>query len=307
MSAKTNSFLLDGVSRRDFLQYCVKLAALMALPPGTGRAFAEALITAPRPSVIWLSFQECTGCTEAITRSHSSPLEDLILKSISLDYHHTLQAAAGDSAEQARTLAIKNNSGKYLVVVEGSVPLKDKGVYSTIAGMSNRALLKKVIPNAAAVIAVGNCASFGGIAGAAPNPTGAAPISAIVTEKPIINIPGCPPIPTVMTGVIVYYLTYNKFPPVDDLFRPLSFYGKTVHDHCYRRSFFQRGKFAQSFGDWRARRGWCLFKLGCRGPTTYNSCSKIKWNDATSFPIYSGHGCLGCSEPEFWDSGSFYR
>lgn len=298
--------LFTGITRREFLQYCTHLATLMALPASTGKAFADALINAPRPSVIWLPFQECTGCSEAITRSHTPTLDSLIFDSISLDYHHTLQAAAGNYAEKARTQAMTKNWGKYLVVVEGSLSIKDNGVYSTIAGVSNHALLQKIMTGAAAVIAFGNCASFGGLPAANPNPTGAVPISDIITDKPLVNIPGCPPLPTVMTGIIVYYLTYNKFPRLDDFLRPLSFYGKTIHDNCYRRTFFRQGKFAQSFGDYRARKGWCLFKLGCRGPMTYNSCTKVKWNNATSFPTYSGHGCLGCSEPGFWDAGDFY-
>jgi len=300
-------FLDAGISRRAFLQYCAQLAALMALPPSAGRAFAEALITAPRPSVIWLSFQECTGCTEAITRSHSPTIENLIFSHISLDYHHTLQAAAGDSAEIARSEAMQRQRGKYLIVVDGAVPLKDGGIYSTIAGVSNYDLLRETAKDAAAIIAVGSCAAFGGLPKANPNPTGAVAISDLIQDKPVINLPGCPPIPVVMTGVLAHYLAFGTSPALDRLSRPKAFYGETLHDRCYRRPFYDQGKFAKSFDDLAARQGWCLFELGCKGPVTSNSCATIKWNDSTSFPISSGHGCLGCSEPNFWDAGGFYR
>ncbi|MDA8255420.1 MAG: hydrogenase small subunit [Betaproteobacteria bacterium] len=295
-----------GVGRRAFLKFCASLAALMALPPSLAPAIAAAIGKARRQSVIWLSFQECTGCTESLTRSHSPTLEGLIFDLISLDYHHTLQAAAGEAAEQDREQAMKDNAGKYLLVVDGSLPLGNPG-YSTIAGRSNQDLLSEAARGAAALIAVGSCAAFGGVPGAAPNPTGAVPVGAVVHDKPIINIPGCPPMPLAITGTLAHFLTFGRIPALDNLGRPRMFYGDTIHDRCYRRPFYDQGKFAASFDDAGARQGWCLFKLGCKGPVTHNACASLKWNQGTSFPIQSGHGCLGCSEPGFWDAGSFYR
>jgi len=295
----------QGIDRRTFLQFCTSIASLMALPAGAAEQLASALAKARRPSVIWLSFQECTGCTEALTRSHSPSLESLILDMISLDYHHTLQAASGEAAEAAREAAMKENAGKYLVVVDGSVPMGNPG-YSTIAGIANVDVLRETVRDAAAVLAVGTCAAYGGLPAAQPNPTGAVAISDLIRDKPIVNIPGCPPIPTVMTGVIAHYLAFGALPELDALGRPRAFYGETIHDRCYRRPFYDQGKFAETFDDEAARKGWCLFKLGCKGPVTYNACATSKWNGGVSFPIQSGHGCIGCSEPNFWDAGSFY-
>jgi hydrogenase small subunit len=278
---------------------------MMALPPSMVPAIASALETARRPSVIWLSFQECTGCTESLLRSHTPSIEGLIFDAISLDYHHTLQAASGHAAEHAREQAMKENFGNYLLVVDGSIPLGDPG-YSTIAGISNLDMLKEMAKGAAAIISVGSCAAFGGLPHANPNPTGAASVSDIITDKPIINVPGCPPIPVVITGVFLHYLTLGTIPELDELGRPKAFYGQNIHDRCYRRPFYERGQFAETFDDEGARAGWCLYKLGCKGPVTYNACATIKWNQGTSFPIESGHGCLGCSEPRFWDMGGFY-
>ena len=296
-----------GVSRRAFLKYASYIASIMALPPSAATAFAEGLARAKRQSVIWLSFQECTGCTESITRSHSPTLENLIFDFISLDYHHTLMAVSGEAAEAARKSAMEANKGKYIVVVDGSVPTGDGGVYSTIAGVSNLQMLEETLKDAFAVVAVGTCAAFGGVPKAHPNPTGAAPISALAGGKPIINISGCPPIPEAMTGALSYLLSFGKLPELDHLGRPKAFFGETIHDRCYRRPFYERGLFAEGFDDDGARQGYCLYKVGCKGPVTYNSCATLKWNGGVSFPIQSGHGCLGCSEPDFWDQGGFYR
>ncbi len=295
-----------GVSRRQFLRFCATSASLMALPPSMVPRIAAALEVARRPSVIWLPFQECTGCTESITRAHGATIESLIFEAISLDYQHTLQAAAGEAAEHAREKAMKDNWGKYLLIVDGSIPTANPG-YGTIAGVSNLEMLKEAASGCAAVVAVGSCAAFGGIPQANPNPTGAVSVSDVVKDKPIINISGCPPIPVVITGTLVQYLTFGKIPELDALGRPKAFYGQNIHDRCYRRPFYERGQFAESFDDEGAKKGWCLFKLGCKGPVTYNACATTKWNNGTSFPIEAGHGCIGCSEPKFWDKGGFYQ
>ena len=307
MTTLGDSLAASGVSRRAFLKFCTALTSLMALPPGMAPAVAQALAKAKRPSVIWLSFQECTGCVESLTRTTSPTLENLILDLVSLDYIETLQAASGFAAEEARQHAMKEFNGQYLLLVDGSIPVADGGVYGTLAGESFVDMLEQSAKGAAAGVAIGSCASFGGLPKANPNPTAARSVSDLVKDKPVINVPGCPPIAVVMTGVLAHYLTFGKIPELDSQGRPLAFYGETIHDRCYRRPFYDQGKFARTFDDEGARSGWCLYELGCKGPTTHNACATIKWNAGTSFPIQSGHGCLGCSEPDFWDKGSFYK
>jgi hydrogenase small subunit len=298
--------LRHGISRRSFIKYCTAAASTLALPPGMGAVMAEQLRQAPRPSVVYLSFQECTGCLESLTRSFSPTIESLIFNTISLDYDDTLMAAAGEAAEAARTKAMKDNFGKYVLVVDGSVPTGAGGGYCTAGGRSSVDILREAAKGAAAIVCVGTCAAFGGIPLADPNPTDAWPVSAIVGDKPIINVSGCPPIPEVITGTLLQFVTTGKVPDLDEHRRPKAFFGNTIHDRCYRRPFYDQGKFAKSFDDEGARNGWCLFELGCKGPTTYNACATIKWNGGTSFPIESGHTCIGCAEPGFWDKGSFY-
>jgi hydrogenase small subunit len=314
-----------GLSRRSFLKFCGLMAGAMgmsALPPievsglpshlvkpnsQAVKLVAQALATKPRLPVIWLEFQDCAGCSEALTRSQSPTLVDLVLNQITVEYHETLSAAAGFQAEEAKQAAMKKYAGQYVLVVEGSISTKDDGVYCTIGGKSSLDLLKEAAAGAAAIIATGNCASFGGLPRANPNPTGALGVAEIIKNKPVVNIPGCPAIPEVFTGILAQFLVFGSLPEMDNLLRPKTFYGVTIHDRCLRRPFYEAGKFANSFDDEGARKGYCLYKLGCKGPTTYNSCATLKWSGGLSFPVQSGHPCLGCSEPNFWDGGGFYQ
>ena len=220
MTTLGDSLAASGVSRRAFLKFCTALTSLMALPPGVAPAVAQALASAKRPSVIWLSFQECTGCTESLTRTSAPTLENLILDLVSLDYHHTLQAAAGFAAEEAREHAMKEFDGKYLLLVDGSIPVADDGVYGTWGGESFVDILAQSAKGAAAVVAIGSCAAFGGLPKANPNPTAARSVSDLIKDKPVINVPGCPPIAVVMTGVLAHYLTFGRIPELDAQRRP---------------------------------------------------------------------------------------
>ena len=300
----------QGVSRRSFLKFCALTASSLALPTSAASVIAATLESTPRPSVIWLSSQECTGCTEALLRSFDHTVESLILNEISLDYHNTLMAPSGTAAEASRQQAIA--AGGHVLVVDGSLSLADQGTWSVIGGRAALDVVQECAANAGLVIAIGNCAAFGGLPHASPNPTDAHGVDDLVvagqlmTSAPVVNIPGCPPVPEVLSGVIVHYLTFG-IPELDHLKRPTVFYGQTVHDTCVRLAHFNAGNFAESFDDEGARQGYCLLNLGCKGPVTFNACSSVQWNGATSYPMHSGHGCLGCSEPDFWDRpGGFY-
>jgi hydrogenase small subunit len=196
--------------------------------------------------------------------------------------------------------------GEYIVMVEGSIPTENEA-YCCIGGRSARNILEEAVANCKAVVAWGNCASSGCVQAALPNPTGAKPVHKVISGKPVINVQGCPPIADVMAGVVVHLLTFDRIPQLDGLGRPKAFYSRRVHDTCYRRANFDAGLFVESFDDDGAKRGYCLFKMGCKGPVTYNSCGIIKWNDGTSYPIQSGHPCIGCAEAGFWDNGPFYQ
>lgn len=296
-----------GYSRRDFLQFVSMMTAFIGLENTAIGQVAKALETKPRVPVIWLHFQECTCCSESFIRSSHPIVADILLDKISLDYTETLMAASGFQAEEAMQNTMKKYKGEYILCVEGSVPTGADGVYCMIGGKTSLQILEEAAENAKAIIAWGSCASNGCVQSAKPNPTNATPIHKLVKGKPVIKVPGCPPIGEVMAGVIVHLVTFDRIPELDRLGRPKAFYSKRVHDTCYRRPFYDAGLYVESFDDENAKKGYCLYKVGCKGPSTYNACGVMKWNNGTSFPIQSGHGCIGCSEENFWDNGRLYE
>lgn len=296
-----------GYSRRDFIKFVSLMAAFIGLEQSAVGQVVKALQTKPRMPVIWLHFQECTCCSESFIRSSHPIVADILLDKISLDYSETLMAASGTQAEAALKNTMAQYKGQYILCVEGSVPMGADGVYCMIGGKTSLQILHEVSEGAAAIIAWGSCASNGCVQSAKPNPTGATPIHKLIKDKPIIKVPGCPPIGEVMAGVIVHYLTFGTIPELDKIGRPKAFYNKRVHDTCYRRPFYDAGLFVESFDDENAKKGYCLYKMGCKGPSTYNACGVTKWNGGTSFPIQSGHPCIGCSEENFWDNGRLYE
>lgn len=298
---------MQGYSRRDFLQFCSWIAAAAGIEASGVPQVVEALDTKARLPVVWFHFQECTCCSESFIRSNHPIVSDIILDKISLDYTETLQAAAGHQAEAALKSTMEKYKGQYLMLVEGSIPTEADGVYCCIAGRTAVDIVKEAAAGAKAIVAWGSCASNGCIQAAKPNPTGATPIDRVVTGVPIIKVPGCPPIAEVMAGTIVHLLAFDRIPQLDGIGRPKAFYSRRVHDTCYRRPNYDAGLFVETFDDENARRGYCLYKMGCRGPVTYNSCGVIRWNAGVSYPIQSGHGCIGCSEANFWDNGPFYQ
>lgn len=291
-----------GVSRREFLKFCGEMAVVLGLGTMATPKVAKALAALKRPSVIWIQLQECTGCVESVIRTADPTIGDLLLDVVSLDYSHTLMAAAGSAAESALQSAMKANHGKYLLVVTGSIPTKDDGIYTTIGGRTARVIIEEAADGAAAIIAVGACAHWGSVQAARPNPTGAMGVRDIIKNRPIVNIAGCPPIGDTVTATVVHFLTFGNLPEVDREGRPLFAYGKRIHDQCSRRAHFDAGQFVESFDDEAARKGWCLYEVGCKGPATFSPCPIFLWNSGTSWPIGAGHPCIGCTEPYFWDT-----
>jgi hydrogenase small subunit len=298
---------LRGYSRRDFLRFCSWLAAAAGIEASGVGKVVHAMETKARLPVVWFHFQECTCCSESFIRSSHPIVADIVLDKISLDYTETLQAAAGRQAEEALQETMKKHKGEYLMLVEGSIPTEEGGVYCCIAGRTALDILKQAAAGAKAIIAWGSCASHGCIQAAKPNPTGATPVHKLISGVPIINVPGCPPIGEVMAGTIVHLLAFDRIPQLDGLGRPKAFYSRRIHDTCYRRPNYDAGLFVESFDDENAKRGYCLYKMGCRGPVTYNACGVMRWNNGVSFPIQAGHNCIGCTEEKFWDNGPFYQ
>ncbi|MDR2051626.1 MAG: hydrogenase small subunit [Deltaproteobacteria bacterium] len=289
-----------GVSRREFLKFCSAVAVAMGMGPAFASRVAAAL-TGKRPSVVYLHGAECTACSESVLRVYQPFIDELILDTISLDYHETLMAAAGYAAEEALHQAVSAPEG-YICVIEGAIPTAMDGLYGTVGGKTMLQICSEVAPKAKAVISYGTCAAYGGIPAAQPNPTGSKGVNEVLGELGVqaINLPGCPPNPLNFVGTLVHWLKNQSVPELDENGRPNMFYGTSVHEQCERLPHFENSEFAPSFDSEEARKGWCLYELGCKGPNTYNNCPKLKFNQ-TSWPVQVGHPCIGCSEPNFWD------
>jgi [NiFe] hydrogenase small subunit len=247
---------------------------------------------------VWLHNAECTGCTEAALRTIKPFIDSLILDTISLDYQETIMAAAGDAAEDALHKAVESPDGFYLVV-EGGLPTIDGGNWGMVSGHPMLATTKKLAPKAKGVICIGTCAAYGGIQKAKPNPSQAISVTE-ATGIATINIAGCPPNPINFIGAVVHVLE-KGIPELDSNGRPKIFFGELVHDNCERLKHFEASEFAPSFDSEEAKKGYCLYELGCKGPVTYNNCPKVLFNQV-NWPVKAGHPCIGCSEPDFWDT-----
>ena len=293
----------SGFSRRDFLKWASSLTAALSLPSSMSAQVARAAELADRVPVIWLHMAECTGCSESLLRSDIPSIDSLIFDYISLEYHETVMSASGFGAEDNLHEAIEKYKGSYILMVEGGIPAGTSNHFLTIGaqGESGEAHCQEAAKGAAAIFAIGSCSSFGGIQAAYPNPTNAQPLSKIIKEK-VINVPGCPPSERNIVGNLLNFILFGKLPALDAYNRPKWAYGMRIHDLCERRGHFDAGEFVQHFGDAGAKRGYCLYKVGCKGPYTFNNCSQERFNQHTSWPIQAGHGCIGCSEPDFWDA-----
>ncbi|MBA3025631.1 MAG: hydrogenase small subunit [Sulfurimonas sp.] len=293
----------EGLDRRDFMKWASAACAALMLPASFTPLIAQAAELMNRVPVIWIELQDCAGNSEAILRSDAPTIDELILETISLEFNETLMAAAGHQAEEHLEEAMHTFKGKYLCVVEGSIPLGMDGLYGTIGAKAEtfKDHLLRVAKDSAAVVAVGTCATFGGVPAASPNPTGAVGVQDVVKGKAIINIPACPANPANITGTILHFVLTGQVPELDHLNRPKFAFGYRIHDNCERRAHFDAGEFVEEWGDKGAQNNFCLYKMGCKGPMTFNNCSIVRYNSGTNWPIGAGHGCIGCSEPQFWD------
>ncbi len=301
----TTALAERGVSRRRFLGFASAMTALLALPQAMAPKVAKALETQRKPVVVWLEFQDCAGNSESLLRSSHPTVADVVLDVLSWEYHETIMAGAGHQAE-AILEKVKSGTDPYVVIVEGSIPTAENGIYCTIGGKTAIQILREVAEKASLVIAVGACAWDGGFPRLGP--TGAVGAGEILGGKTVINLGGCPHNAANTAATLVHYITFGDAPALDQYNRPLFAYGHLVHDQCERRAHFDAGRFVEAWGDEGHRNGWCLYKTGCKGPQSTYNCPIVRWNDGTNWPIGAGHGCIGCAAPRFWERMSpFYE
>ncbi len=298
-----------GIKRRDFLKYCGATAVLIGLSESFAPKIAAAIEKASkRQPVIWLNFASDSGCTEALLKATYPNTAAIILDILSLDYNETIMAAAGKQAEEI--LATSAKTGGYILIVEGGVPTK-KG-YGMIGNKEMLDVLKEMAIPAVAVLAIGSCATDGGVPAAKPNPSQiigtSEALKRVGVTKPLINLDLCPCNPQYLVGVVVNFLLLGKLPDLDQQGRPTMFFGQTIHDNCERRAHFDAGRFVEIFGSQEEAMNYCLYKMGCKGPMTYSACPKIQYNDRTSWCIKAGGPCIGCAERGWTDKfAGFYE
>ncbi len=270
--------------------------------------------------VIYLQTAACSGCAVSLLNSASPTIKNLLIDQIvpgvhiNLRFHPVIMAAAGEMAIKVMEDTSREKKDGYVLVVDGAVPTAADGVYGAVGERGGKPVtmadrVTELSRDALAVIALGTCASFGGIPAAKPNPAGCQPVKKFLDSKgivkPLVNIPGCPPHPDWFVGTVAGIIL-NGLPraeDLDDLLRPKAFYGKLIHENCPRRAYFDEGKFAKKPGE-----EGCLYELGCKGPITYADCPTRRWNNGTNWVIGAGAPCNGCTQPEFPDqTAPFYE
>ncbi len=280
----------------EYNRWVSMITANMRLSPEYEPLVSEGVEQLNKIPIIWLELADCTGNSEGFIKSAHPKVDDLILQYISLDYHELLMAASGEQSESVLDDIITNDAGKYILLVEGAIPLGMDGKFLRIGpkGETGHELLKRVAKNAAAILSIGSCAFDGGVVAAEPNPTGAVGVSQALGRDDIINLPGCPVNPINIVGTLLHYIMFDELPKLDEKNRPEWAYGFRIHDNCERRGHYELGEFVLEWGDEGAKKGWCLFKMGCKGPYANLNCSMVKFNEGTSWPVQAGHGCFGC-------------
>jgi hydrogenase small subunit len=307
-----------GVSRRDFLKYCSYIAAMLGLSEAAAPQVAAALEKGAKlKPALWLNGGSCTGCTESMAQVDTPDVATIVLELLSLNYFETIMAAAGEDAEKNITDTIEE--GNFLVIYEGSVMTGEDGNTLLVNMHKGTDILKEAASAAQAVIAVGACAVDGGWVAAYPNPAGAIGVQSFLNEEgiatPVVNIPCCPMNPEWVVAMVVQWLIVAEDDPATflektallgkvykdgltgknvTLLYPEYVVGQTIHDNCPRRGHFENGEFVTEFGSPEEAMGYCLYKVGCKGPQTFTQCPITRWNRSVSWCIQSGAPCIGC-------------
>jgi len=250
-----------------------------------------------KPNLIWLEAAGCSGNIISLLDAYNPDILYLLKEMVNMTYNNSLM---GEEGEEAFERFLETLEGEFILVVEGAVSTKDKGLYNVIAKYQGNYItgmdaVKMAGEKAQYVLAVGSCASYGGPAAARPNPSISKSVYDFL-DREVIRVPGCPSHPHWVIGTLAHIISFGK-PELDRENRPILFYGVTIHDRCTRRSFFDRGIFARKLGDEE-----CMFKLGCRGPITRTDCPIRRWNDSINWPIGDNTPCIGCARNGFPDS-----
>ncbi|MGC7930986.1 hydrogenase small subunit [Lysinibacillus sphaericus] len=251
-----------------------------------------------KKNLVYLELNGCSGNIISLLNGQNPDFEYTFTSMVNILYSNSLMVSEGEKAIEKLMNALE---GDYILAVEGAVALKNNGLYNIIGSWKGKQLtgleaVKMLGEKASHILAVGACATHGGVSAAKPNPSESVGINKVLTNKKIIMLPGCPVHPDWFLGTLAHLLLYGE-PDTDNLNRPLMFYSTLIHDRCPRRPFFDRGIFADKLSD-----KTCLFKLGCRGPVTRTDCPTRQWNGHVNWPIGDDTPCIGCAQFGFPDA-----
>ncbi len=297
-----------NLTRRDFLRASAAILTAHRLSAGGAQGLQDALGSGVRPPVIWLQGQGCNGDSVSLLNSICyMTADELLTMAIDLRFHPTLMAAAGDLA--VSTAEATRAVGGHILVIEGAIATGAGGRYCTIwPGMTMLNAVQTFNVGASFIIAVGTCAAYGGVSGGSPNPTGAVGVQTVLPgDARVINIPGCPAHPDWIVGTIAGLLATGQAPTLDSSRRPVSFFGKRIHDYCVQRHVHCGGARADAPG---LSQDGCLEKLGCKGPLAYGDCYARRFNSGekgrfgVNWCIGARSPCIGCVQPTFPDGMS---
>jgi hydrogenase small subunit len=285
-----------AITRRHFLDLCKNSAVALGISSVCLSNIEELFASTTAPTVLWLEGTACSGCTisflNRIATTAPKTASDVLIQTVNLQYHPTLMAAAGDTA----VLQIANavSAGNYILVVEGGVPTAFNGATCIVwsqngSDVTMLSAVQALASKAKAIMCVGTCASFGGVAAAGPNPTGVQSVS-VATGKPTFNVSGCPPHPDWIVWTLAHILG-NQTITLDKYRRPSYYYSNLVHMQCPRRNNPRATTYGQDT--------YCMRDMGCHGTTTYSHCPGGQFNNGANWCVDANSQCIGCTQPDF--------
>jgi len=305
------------ISRREFVCWAIAAPASLSLAadflPKLAKALQEQIKEYP---IIWLQSSTCSGCSISVINTIHPSIKNVILEQILpgnrliLNYHGTLMAATGGLSVETAMKSAEKYTGKFVFIVEGAIPTRDKGIYGSIGEKEGRPItmmewIEFMGSKAMATLTVGTCAAYGGLSAAEPNPSGSKGVTEVYEmlgiSTPVLNIPGCPSHPDWFIGTVAKILLYGlpAADELDDQGRLKLFFGRSIHNRCINRDYLDDGIIAEKFGE-----EGCLLELGCKGPFTHGDCPIRLWNGSVNWCISAGAPCIGCTEKGFPDKHS---
>lgn len=301
----------EGMTRRAFLRDASCSIALLSiglkgcagarLHEASGRPVASSAAPDGRLPILWVEAGVCTGCAVSLLSTTQPVVED-VLDVARIEFQETLSDEAGSRLVDRLRRVAQDARGEFVLVVDGAIPtgacarMTVVGVDGSGRELTAQGLIEELVPQAGLIVALGTCASFGGVAAAANHVTSSVPLGDLVGERTIVRIPGCPPQPTWIAGTLAGFLG-GEVPSLDELGRPLEYFAETLHQRCPRKAAFDAGEFAVVPGEPER----CLFAVGCKGPMTKSDCGMRLWHGRSSC-IRVGHPCMGCTSSAFPDA-----